>query len=77
MNFLEIMSDIAHRNNGDCYIGVVGPVRVGKSTFIKRFMEKAVIPYITDEDDKKTNYLFLEVEKLLQLVNLNLFQQTQ
>ena len=53
MNFLEIMSDIAHRNNGDCYIGVVGPVRVGKSTFIKRFMEKAVIPYITDEDDKK------------------------
>ena len=42
----EIYSDIAARTGGDIYIGVVGPVRTGKSTFIKRFMETLVIPNI-------------------------------
>ena len=42
----DIYSDIAERTNGDIYIGVVGPVRTGKSTFIKRFMESLVIPNI-------------------------------
>ena len=41
-----IYEDIALRTNGDIYIGVVGPVRTGKSTFIKRFMETLVIPNI-------------------------------
>lgn len=41
-----IYEDIAKRTNGDVYIGVVGPVRTGKSTFVKRFMETMVIPYI-------------------------------
>lgn len=41
-----IYEDIARRTNGDIYIGVVGPVRTGKSTFIKRFMEALVIPKI-------------------------------
>ena len=41
---------IAGRTNGDVYIGVVGPVRTGKSTFIKQFMEKMVLPGITDAD---------------------------
>lgn len=40
----NIYRDIARRNHGDVYIGVVGPVRVGKSTFIKKFMELLVIP---------------------------------
>ena len=40
----DIYSDIANRTDGDIYIGVVGPVRTGKSTFIKRFMELLVIP---------------------------------
>lgn len=40
----NIYSDIAQRTNGDIYIGVVGPVRTGKSTFIKRFMDTLVIP---------------------------------
>ena len=40
----DIYSDIASRTDGDIYIGVVGPVRTGKSTFIKRFMESLVIP---------------------------------
>lgn len=53
METLSILKDIGLRNNGDIYLGVVGPVRVGKSTFIKRFMEVMVIPHITNEDDKK------------------------
>ena len=42
----KIYEDIALRTEGDIYIGVVGPVRTGKSTFIKRFMETLVIPNI-------------------------------
>ncbi|WP_050697952.1 stage IV sporulation protein A [Anaeromassilibacillus senegalensis] len=42
----NIYSDISERTNGDIYIGVVGPVRTGKSTFIKRFMDTIVIPNI-------------------------------
>ena len=44
----NIYSDIAARTGGDIYIGVVGPVRTGKSTFIKKFMENMVIPNIDD-----------------------------
>ena len=44
-----IYSDISKRTGGDIYIGVVGPVRSGKSTFIKRFMDTLVIPNISDE----------------------------
>ena len=42
----KIYEDIALRTEGDIYIGIVGPVRTGKSTFIKRFMETLVIPNI-------------------------------
>ena len=42
----KIYEDIARRTDGDIYIGVVGPVRTGKSTFIKRVMESLVIPNI-------------------------------
>lgn len=42
----NIYQDISQRTNGDIYIGVVGPVRTGKSTFIKRFMDTLVIPNI-------------------------------
>ena len=52
MNNTKIYSDIATRTNGDVYIGVVGPVRAGKSTFIKRFMEALVLPEIEDEAEK-------------------------
>lgn len=48
MENYSVYEDIASRTNGDIYIGVVGPVRTGKSTFIKRFMEKLVIPSADD-----------------------------
>ncbi len=44
MNQTSLYSDIANRSGGDIYLGVVGPVRTGKSTFIKRFMELSVLP---------------------------------
>lgn len=50
METKNILHDIAKRCDGDIYLGVVGPVRSGKSSFIKRFMEMAVIPYIEDKD---------------------------
>lgn len=46
--FMDIYKDIASRTNGEIYIGVVGPVRTGKSTFIKRFMDLCVLPYMED-----------------------------
>lgn len=49
MERVDIFKDIAERTGGDIYIGVVGPVRTGKSTFIKRFMEAVVIPNIPNE----------------------------
>lgn len=48
-----VYQDIAKRTGGDIYIGVVGPVRTGKSTFIKRFMETLVIPNISGESAKQ------------------------
>ena len=45
----NIYSDISERTQGDIYIGVVGPVRTGKSTFIKKFMDTMVIPKISDD----------------------------
>ena len=48
----DIYSDIKARTNGDIYVGVVGPVRVGKSTFITKFMEEFVIPKIANKNTK-------------------------
>jgi len=49
----NLYQDIATRTGGDIYIGVVGPVRTGKSTFIKRFMNELVIPNMTDPFKKE------------------------
>ncbi len=46
---MNIYEDIAKRTQGDIYIGVVGPVRTGKSTFIRKFMETLVLPNIENE----------------------------
>ena len=49
MDSRNIYNDISTRTNGDIYIGVVGPVRTGKSTFIKKFMETLVLPNIKSD----------------------------
>ena len=53
MEKIEVIKNIAKRTGGDIYLGVVGAVRTGKSTFIRRFMENMVIPNIQDEFEKK------------------------
>lgn len=53
MEEFQVYTDIASRTNGEIYLGVCGPVRTGKSTFIKRFMELLVLPLITDEHDRQ------------------------
>ena len=50
---LKLYQDIANRTQGDIYVGVVGPVRTGKSTFIKKFMDLLVIPNIENEYKKE------------------------
>jgi len=49
----DLLQHIVERTGGDIYLGVVGPVRTGKSTFIKKFMELVVIPNITDPNDQE------------------------
>ena len=53
MEKLQIYEDIAKRTDGDIYVGVVGPVRTGKSTFIKKFMDLLVIPNIENTYKKE------------------------
>ena len=48
----HLYRDIQERTDGEIYIGVVGPVRTGKSTFIKRFMDIMVLPFMEDENVK-------------------------
>ena len=52
MNSSSIYADIAKRTGGDIYIGVVGPVRTGKSTFIRKFLDLVVLPNIENDDDR-------------------------
>ncbi|MEE0756236.1 MAG: stage IV sporulation protein A, partial [Fournierella sp.] len=47
MESSSVYKDIAARTGGDIYIGVVGPVRTGKSTFVKKFMEELILPRLT------------------------------
>ncbi|MBO5879584.1 MAG: stage IV sporulation protein A [Clostridia bacterium] len=53
MTDTSIYQDVKERTGGDIYIGVVGPVRTGKSTFIQKFLDALVIPSIDNEYDKK------------------------
>src|SRR5690625_2632867 len=49
---IDIFKDISKRTNGDIYLGIVGAVRTGKSTFIKKFIERVVLPNIEDESER-------------------------
>ena len=53
MEKFDIFRDITQRTGGDIYIGVVGPVRTGKSTFIRRFLEHLVLPNVTDPNERQ------------------------
>ena len=53
MENFDVLQDIAERTGGDIYLGVVGPVRTGKSTFIKGFMESLVLPNILDIHERE------------------------
>ena len=52
MENIDVLKDVSRRTGGDIYLGVVGPVRTGKSTFIKRFMESLVLPRISDPAER-------------------------
>lgn len=53
MEKIEVIKSIGKRSGGDIYLGVVGAVRTGKSTFIRKFMENLIIPNIQDEYERK------------------------
>ena len=53
MDTFQLYKDIEARTKGEIYIGVVGPVRTGKSTFIKRFMDVLVLPHIEEEHSRE------------------------
>ena len=52
MDKYNVYQDMSRRTGGEIYLGIVGPVRTGKSTFIKRFMELVVIPEMADDNEK-------------------------
>ncbi len=72
METFDLYNDIATRTDGDIYLGVVGPVRTGKSTFIKRFMDKLVLPKIEDK-----NVLSRAVDELPQAADGKTVMTTQ
>ena len=53
MEKIEIIKNITNRTGGDIYLGVVGAVRTGKSTFIKKVIENLVVPNLEDEYEKR------------------------
>ncbi len=53
MEKADVLQHISERTGGDIYLGVVGPVRTGKSTFIKRFMELLVLPNIDEFHERE------------------------
>ena len=53
MDKTQILHSLGKKSNGEIYLGVVGAVRSGKSTFIKKCIETLILPYIDNEEDKK------------------------
>ena len=53
MQSYDVYKDIMNRTGGDIYIGVVGPVRTGKSTFITRLVTQMLLPMIEDENERR------------------------
>ena len=53
MDKTQILQSLGKKSNGEIYLGVVGAVRTGKSTFIKKCIETLILPYINDDIEKK------------------------
>ena len=53
MDKLQILNSLDKKSSGEIYLGVVGAVRTGKSTFIKKCIELLILPYMSDEIEKK------------------------
>ena len=53
MSEFQVYKDLAERTGGEFYLGICGPVRTGKSTFIKRFMELLVLPEMEQEHERQ------------------------
>ena len=53
MEEFDVYKDVRERTGGNIYLGVVGPVRAGKSTFIRSFMQKLVLPSMQDAPEKE------------------------
>ena len=61
----EIIKNIALRTGGDIYLGVVGAVRTGKSTFIKKMVETLILPYIEDDMNMRKKGLWMKFLRVL------------
>ena len=59
MDKKEILESISRKGNGEIYLGVVGAVRTGKSSFIKKVIETIVVPNIEDENEKRSLFLLV------------------
>ena len=74
MEKYNVYEDVAKRTDGDIYLGVVGPVRTGKSTFVKRFAELLIMPNISGKNKKpRMNCRSRERVKPLPQPSRNLF----
>lgn len=72
MNSYNLYEDISKRTNGDIYLGVVGPVRCGKSTFITNFVNEMILPKINNEHDRNRT-----IDELPQSANGKIVMTTQ
>ncbi len=66
MEKYEIIQNIAKRTGGDIYLGIVGAVRTGKSTFIKKVVETLIVPNIEDEYERKRAFkLIIIIQQMM------------
>lgn len=79
MGNFQVYRDIQARTGGDIYIGVVGPVRTGKSTFIRRFMELVALPQMSDtkQAEIRDQLPLSGSGKIITTAETNLFQKRQ
>ena len=74
MDKYNVYQDMSRRTGGEIYLGIVGPVRTGKSTFIKRFMDLMVLPGIDNVHEREQARDELP-QSAAGRTNLNLFQK--